>query len=397
MQKKIVLGLGNNIDYEISWDGSVIEDQIRKLGIRKADIRRPSRIDSLRSLVISILHYMQNETGGERHGENIEDLLSFSSLFPYKITLGGTSVRASIVMDKLGLNSFTHLVTDNGDVRRLLPERADSLCSSEGESVYPHLIIQYPPDAEVKANDIRIRTSRANRLIYTNDPDNELMKIHPSLGRALADSDIFLISGFNAIQSPEVLRRSLKELLDCMEELPGEAKVFYEDACFHREELNRIVRDSLRGRIAIHSMNEDELKNYTGMAFSLLNPEEVHRAVSNLQSELKVPLLMIHSRHWALISGNGALSYKKALQSGVAMATTRFRRGDDFNRDDYAETAGLPPEDDAAEFCERFNGLYAPHAVSVPSIGVKEKDVTTIGLGDAYVGGFLSALLIENI
>ena len=255
MQKKIVLGLGNNIDYEISWDSSVIEDQIRKLGIYKNDIKRPSKIDSLRSLVISVLDYMQNESGGERHGENIEDLLSFSSLFPYKTTLGGTSVRASIVMDKLGLNSFTHLVTDNREVRRLLPERADSICSNDKESIYPHLIIQYPPHAEVKANDIHIKTGRANRLIYTNDLDNELMKIHPELGRELADSDIFLISGFNAIQSREVLKRSLKEVLDCMKELPEDAKVFYEDACFHQEELNQ-YRPGILQRKDSHSQHE---------------------------------------------------------------------------------------------------------------------------------------------
>lgn len=393
MQKKIVLGLGNNIDYEISWDSGIIENQILTYRILDKEITNPDKIDSVRSLLISILYYMKNETGGERHGENINDLLSFSSLFSYKTTLGGTSVRAAIAMDKLGLTSFTHLVTENKDVRELLPSRTSSICSNSKESLYPHLIIQYPSNAEIKVNDIHIKTKRANRLIYTNDLDNELMKIHPKLGKELENSDFFLLSGFNAIQDKKVLKRSLKETIENMENLSEESIVFYEDACFHHNELNRLVLEAFHGMISIHSMNEDELKNYTGITFSLLNPEEVYKAVHNLQNKLMVPLLMVHSRYWALIAGDNASSYKKALMGGITMATTRFRKGDDFTVEDYQDTTKLEPEEEAAIFCKQFNALYSPDAVSIPSIEVKEKDVTTIGLGDAYVGGFLSTLL----
>jgi ADP-dependent phosphofructokinase/glucokinase len=75
------------------------------------------------------------------------------------------------------------------------------------------------------------------------------------------------------------------------------------------------------------------------------------------------------------------------------MATTRFRFGDDFTGGDYAGTGALPPEDQGAAFAGEIQALLGDRVCCVPSFLVPEKNVTTIGLGDTFVGGFLPALL----
>ena len=75
------------------------------------------------------------------------------------------------------------------------------------------------------------------------------------------------------------------------------------------------------------------------------------------------------------------------------MAATRFRFGDDFTPADYRETEGLRAEAIGAEFAATLNRLAGHGICCLPSVQVEEGKGTTIGLGDAFVGGFLPALL----
>lgn len=75
------------------------------------------------------------------------------------------------------------------------------------------------------------------------------------------------------------------------------------------------------------------------------------------------------------------------------MAATRFRVSDDFTPADYLETEGLPVEAIGAEFAATLNRLAGHRVCCLPSVQVEEGKGTTIGLGDAFVGGFLPALV----
>ena len=392
MGEHIVLGLGNNIDYEIVWDSQVFERAVVGYGISDSELRANTVISSSRDLVISILGFLKSGDGGERFVASPQIILDFAELFQNRITLGGTPVRAAIAMRKLGHRSALHLVTMNEHVRRLLPEGISWICSNDKETVFPHLIVQFRKDTCVQAGDINIRAKQSNRIIYVNDDDNLVMKLAPGFASLAADARVFQVSGFNAMQSSELLAERLKQLLGIIHSLPSDALVFYEDACFHNPVLSAQIHTALSDVIDIYSLNEHELQNYLKRPISLLNPVEVYAALKELSRLIPVPVLVVHTQYWALAFGEQAGRYTKALKGGTTMATTRFRFGDDFSPSDYLETEGLPAQTEGAKFAGALNELVGDTICCIPVVQVKEIDVTTIGLGDAFVGGFLPAL-----
>jgi ADP-dependent phosphofructokinase/glucokinase len=395
MSGKMLLGLTNNIDYEIRWDSEVIERMIVEEELRNADLTACPEIKSRRDLLISILGFLRNGSGGERFVINSNVIEDFSRHFEKKITLGGTAVRAAIAMRKLGCRSAVHLVTMNEHVRRFLPGDCEYLCSSAQPSSWPHLIVQFKAGTCVHAKDIHIETTRANRIIYVYDEDNVRVLLHPALPVLFASAKVFLICGFNAMQDVEMLRDRLRFLTDMFERQGSDSGVliFFEDACYHKPELSAVVREYLLKYIDIYSLNEDEFESYIGRGVSWTDAQAVLEALGDLRNVIPVKALVVHTRHWALAYGENAAAYRKALTGGITMATTRFRFGDDFTKEDYIETGILHPEEAGRVFAQKIEAMSKGLVCCVPSFTVTEKHVTTVGLGDTFVGGFLPVLV----
>ena len=220
-----------------------------------------------------------------------------------------------------------------------------------------------------------------------------MMKLNPDIALLASDAKVFLVSGFNAMQSRELLNDRMLTLRNIMKSLPSETLVFYEDACFHKPALSKQIRDALLDVIDIYSMNEDELQGYLGRNINLLSPDEVFAALKDIHQLITVPLLVVHTKYWALAFGSDASQYAQALKGGITMATTRFRYGDDFSDIEYLETEKLPEESEGADFVLALQGLAGDNVCCLPSVEVKESKVITVGLGDAFVGGFLPSLV----
>ncbi|MEZ4615400.1 MAG: ADP-dependent glucokinase/phosphofructokinase [Caldilineaceae bacterium] len=393
MNAPIALGFGNCIDYEIVWDAAVMAALITDYAIRADELTLHRAINSERDLVISILSFLQAGIGGERWVASSAIVEQFSQRFARKITLGGTSVRAAIAMRKLGYTSALHLVTINEHVRHLIPADSPYVCSNPQESAYPHLIVQFDQGTRVRAGEIDLCTQRANRLIYHNDSDNISMPLNRDFAGLIAAAQVLLISGFNAMQSEALLCERLATLVEIMAALPHDAVVFYEDAGFYNPAFHQLIQQQLAGRITIFSLNEDELQGHLGRPLDLLDAAQVRAALADLQQQLPVPLLVVHTKDWALAYGAGAPALAAALKGGVTMATTRFRYGDDFTVADYEATAALSPNEAGAAFATAIEQLLGDQLCCVPVAQVAQANGITIGLGDAFVGGFLPALL----
>jgi ADP-dependent phosphofructokinase/glucokinase len=387
-----VLGLAGTVDYEIAWDAGVLEDLVGRYGIRAEELVLGRPIDTERDLVAAVLAFLAAGAGGERFVASTDIVEQFAARFTTRITLGGTPVRAALAMHALGVSSHLHLVSIDDHVRRLLPADCTYTCSAAEDSTDPHLIVQFPAGARVRAGDIDVSAPHPNRLIFANDPPARELELSSELGEALTEADVFLVSGFNVIQDPAVLGRRLEELRRHMRSLPSRAVVYYEDAGFHAPGLNRRVGEALRHVVDVHGMNEDELQGYLGRSVDLLDPDQVERGLREVALSLAAPTVVVHTKYWALALGPDARSWEPALLGGVTMATARYVHGDHFTESDYRAAGSLPAHPAGEAMAEALVRRMGDSVCCVPALHADLPEPTTIGLGDTFVGGFLAAL-----
>ena len=388
--RRMVLGLGNCVDYEVEWNAEVYEELIRAYGLSIKDLEETGRIASERDLLAAILRMVKDGKGGECYVSSIAIVEQFASRFRKRITLGGTSIRAAIAMERMGAcGAALHLVTMNEHVLRLLPKSASYICSEGEKGIYPHLIIQYYKHAVIQAGDIRIDSPRENRIIFVNDPDNCQMRLSEKLPELLQNAELFLISGFNVIRDAELLEKRVRTLRKMMTELNESAVVFFEDAGYHTPSLSAVVRDGLIDRIQLYSMNEDEWQAYVGRRVNLLDCGDVLDGLESVHGLIPAPTILIHTQYWALAYGRDARRYASALEGGVVMAGTRMRSGDGFTPADYEAAKALAPRKEGENFAAGLQKLNSENVCCVPAKQIDVPRPVTIGLGDAFVGGFL--------
>ena len=109
MGEKIALGTHACVDWECAWDADVLCTLAQNYEIKKEELREMEKITSERDLVIAVLDYMRNGSGGELIPESSAIVEYFAKKFPYRTTLGGTATRAAIVLSKLGYPSVLQL------------------------------------------------------------------------------------------------------------------------------------------------------------------------------------------------------------------------------------------------------------------------------------------------
>lgn len=388
---RVLLGLGGCVDYELKLTAVVLEELITSYGIHAAELTSPPAVvGSERDLVVSILGYVARGGGGEHFVASAPALSTFAGRFPHRTTLGGTSVRAGLLLDRLGIASTLHLVTVNDDFRRLLPPDSEWVSSGTEDTFYPHLIVQFDQGLHVAAEDITITAPFPNRLIYVNDPPNETMLLTGDLGERLARAEVFLISGFNAMRDAGLLDERLRALRTHMTRLPPSAITYFEDAAYHEPAFSARVRDALLDRIDVYGLNEDELQSYLGRTVNLLSPEEVAAAVTELRALIPAPAVVLHTKYWAGAFGPRAHDYAEAVDAGIVMAATRYVHGDALTGEDVGHTRRRPRR--PSRFAEELEQRMSAPARVIPGFVLDVDNPTTVGLGDTFVGGFLSAL-----
>lgn len=389
---RVVLGLGGCVDYELRLSGAALQPLVQRFRITAAEVAAPRSIESERDLVISILGYLALGAGGEHHVSSLDVLTAFAQRFDTRIALGGTSVRAGLMMSRLGVPAVLHLVCFNEHFRQLLPANVDYLSSGYDDAVFPHLILQYERGTTVRAGDVRLCAPVSNRLIYVNDPANENLAISDQLGVLLASASLFLVSGFNAIADEAVLSDRLLTVRDHLHRLPPGALVYYEDAGFHQPGFTRHVHDALLDSVDIYGLNEDEMQAYLGRRVDLGSATDVTDALNALRALIPVPTIVVHTQHWSAAVGADAHRFATALDQGMIAATTRYQHGDGFSDADLANTRDTRRGVGAMAFAVELGQAMSGFVCCRPGFEVYVPKPTTVGLGDTFVGGFLAAL-----
>ena len=399
----VVLGFGAALDCEIHWDATTLATLAALHGMGPEDLVAEAPIRTERDLVASILAFVAGSAGGERRVDEPGVIEEFCDRFDSTPSLGGTCVRAAAAMRWLGQNATVHLAYDDAELRRLLPEGTLALVPEEVHASYPHLIVQYPAGARVTTDRLDLVATRANRLIYVNDPANEHLPLSPDLADAVADSRVFLVSGLNAMRSLPQLRQRLADIEECIHGRTAEGLVMYEDAGFHEPHFAAVVRGRLARLVDVYSLSDEELvqavRSLEGQragavpdgGLDLLNADAVLAAVAALSEHLEVPVVVVHSRHWALAYGAQPARFAEALATGIALATARFAHGDALTEARVRQVAAAAPDPAAAAMVERLSALAGERVACVPVPVIEAAHPTTVGLGDTFVGGFLAA------
>jgi ADP-dependent phosphofructokinase/glucokinase len=142
-------------------------------------------------------------------------------------------------------------------------------------------------------------------------------------------------------------------------------------------------------------MNEDEMQNYLNRKIDLLNPIEVNRGILDLKEMIEARNLVIHTRYWSIVYGSDANCLKKSIQAGINVASTRFRFGDNFSVDNYEEISNSTKSELGSTFANEINDIFDDSGFCVPGYDLNVLKPSTIGLGDAFVGGFVGSLFKE--
>lgn len=392
---EIVLGLGGTVDYEVVWDQETIQNLVSREEITSRDLTDFEEITTYRELIVSMLNFLAGGDGGERFVADPSIIFQFSREVPFRTTLGGTPVRAAMAMDVRGLASTVHLVSTNQETRDLLPATTQIFSSAEKDTLYPHLIIQFPAGARISLPDGELESSRANRVIYTHDPDNEALRISPELGKRLSAAKIFLISGLNIFHEVSELSQRLNELSEHMASLADDAVVIFEDAGYHVRSLADCVHAAIVPRVDVYSMNEDEAQGYVGREVSLHDGLAVANLFRDLREKFPVPALLVHTHLWAAIVGPQASGYRGALEAAVVGASARFLHGDELKASDFVDLGALPRRSDVGRVEAALIQEFSDEVIFVPGFELTTTTPTTIGLGDSFIGGFIGQLSIE--
>ena len=108
-----------------------------------------------------------------------------------------------------------------------------------------------------------------------------------------------------------------------------------------------------------------------------------------------MPALVVHTRYWAIAIGPQADQHREALDSAVRVAATRYRLGDGFTARDVDETAAMRRHAGGASVIAAIQESRGDIA-GVPGFALDVASPTTVGLGDSFVGGFLSVCRREG-
>ncbi|WP_454294341.1 ADP-dependent glucokinase/phosphofructokinase [Salana multivorans] len=387
----IVMGLAGTVDVELEWSASTWSELARQEGIGLADLDPHRPIVDLRSALQVTLGFMARGRGSEVFLASSAIAWAIADRFAHRVTLGGTNIRAAILMGILGIPATVAVVDVDPTMRSLLPSGVAVLHDGESASLDPHLIVQYPAGVVIELADGAIRTPAPNRVILTNDPPNRELRLAPGLAAAARDARILVLSSLNAIQEEDVLRERIAELERLVASLDPETFVLWEDAGYHLESFRGPVTTAMARLADVCSMNEDELGAFVGRGVDPADIDDVARALEELQQIVPARTVVVHTSLWALALGAEAESLRGALRGGNVAAGARYLHGDLLDRPRYDAVAALEPDPVNLARARALEELV-PGVVVEPALRLDAPDPTTIGLGDTFVGGFVAAL-----
>ncbi|MDC7287252.1 hypothetical protein NXH76_05525 [Blautia schinkii] len=396
MGEKIAMGFHATVDYELEWDAEKFINLVSDHQIKANELNADIQPDSERNMLRIALVHMKEGSGAEFTPETNELCVNFAKHFVYRQTLGGTALRAALAIGRLGYGTELSICCFNRLVRQGIPFNVHyfSNIGQGREEIYPHVVLTYPSGARIKANDIDFVTPRENRILFSNDEEAKAMAVSQEFLPRMRDAKVFLLGCFSEVLDFHVLKQRMAETRELLNKRNPDTLLVMEDGCYIQKSFrNYVHKELMKCKPDILSMNEDELQEYVGKRFDILDADLVLDALEQCQTRIGVPLLVVHSSKWALAYGTDAGKVKQALETGICVSSMHFCYGNACDREELRRVSAMDVKREGEAFCKKIKELAGTRVCAVLTKDLSGvRNPTVVGLGDCFAAGLVLGL-----
>ena len=412
---RIILGYTSDLDVVLDWNDEVFADLLSTYLHEEPSTRTGDVIDSMEAFARIVSYYMIHGLGGEIDITNIAVCEYLEKRFHTGYALGGTCAQGAAALNALGFPVIAHITDRSNEVCRLMSGAGLDTVTREGvapmmqsatsELPVRHMILQYPKGATVTFEGRSWQAPVSNRLIMDFDTIHKAMPVDPWFydycEKEARQILVYCISGLNGIIDEHVMAEKVDELIrhyrtvkqgnpDCM--------IYLEGACYLNPELKNLVFDRLSSVVDLYGMNEEELVEHAERFGQRTDKEDLSSVLKALRLLLeKYPVrgIILHTKDYAMYFGRKLANcdIEKGLTIGNLMAATRARTGRYGSYDDCRETMNLALSAEGIRFVEALGQEKLEEQVYIVPSRYMEHPKYTIGLGDTFMAGCLTAFV----
>jgi ADP-dependent phosphofructokinase/glucokinase len=353
--------------------------------------------------------------GGEIDITNLEVCEYLENRFKTEYALGGTCAQGAAALNAVGFPVLANITDRSKEVCSLMSGAGldtvtekgivPMMQSATGEPPVRHMILQYPKGTRITVDGKTYEAPVSNRLIMDYDTIHKTMPVDkPFLDYCetrAAEMLVYCVSGFNGIIDEGIMSGRIDEMTahyrsvkranpDCM--------IYLEGACYLNPELKNLVFDRLSDVVDIYGMNEEELVEHTNRFGIRTDKEDLASVLNGLELLLKkYPArgIVLHTKDYAMYYGEelAGADVEKGLTLGNLMAGTRARTGRYGSYEDCGESMQLALSPEGVRFAGEIEHMKPQAYVRVAPSRYMEHPRYTIGLGDTFMAGFLTAFV----
>lgn len=413
--KRLAIGYTSDLDIILQWNEKTVNDILSAYLQSEPEITEQDAIDSLESLARIISFYMVNGLGGETDITDVKVCDFLKERFLTTYGLGGTCAQQAVAIGKIGIPALVHITDRSKEVCQLMDGvgletvvdkgLAPLAQSATDEPPVIHMILQYPKGAKLRIQGKEAEIPLSNRLIMDYDTIHKYLPLEQSFldycENNAEDIAAYSISGFNAILDPAIMRQRSNELvrhIDNIKKKNPACKVYLEGAFYLNPMVKDIVFSELAKSVDILGMNEEELVEHVENHSKAIDKDNLASVLNGLEHMLNtfpVKGIVLHTKDYSMYYGaqDNTVDFEMGLTMGNLLSGTRARIGDYGTYEDCKGTIELPLSKAGLLFAEQLEDMQTARYVKIVPSRYMEYPQCTIGLGDTFVAGFLTAFV----
>lgn len=406
------MGFTSNLDIVLKWNADTYNGLLDKYVQRE---NPPKVIESIEDFLGIASEYMKKGLGGNFDilSENVCKFLDRT--FEREFSLGGTCAQAAAALGSLGIPCHIHLtdtskrvcdflsypqITCNWHDKRVAVKDIES-----DRTPVCHYILQFAKDDVLHFKDEHIKIPCSNRLILFFDQMQKKVPIWEAyikyVEEQAASFSSYLISGFDAIVDKELMQKKallLKEHFKRVKKKNPKIVLYYENAFYMNEEVNRICLKMWAKQADIVGLNEEELQTHIkglGKSSSIDSLKTILSSLKYFRETYGIKGLVLHSKDYALYYGSKleGVDIEGGLLVGNILSSTRARTGKYGNIRDCQSTLSLELSKRGLDLCREREGLDVKEELIVVPTKYMEHPKYTIGLGDTFTAGLMTGFI----